>query len=357
MGQQIDWSAIQLHGFGEEELRLLKAQWASLSVTSQQPELIEVPSGIVESRNRSSTRGGKWVVGVYDRNGDPVSSSLRVRDSQASPTQRPLCPADISKDPRCAYYLGVDAAHFGHFLLETLCRAWAWPWSDRPPRMIAVIQAAPLRRFARAFLRLIPGLANRVEIVSSTTRFATVLVPSPTFVIGTGAHYVFKELCSRIAERAGANNRPMTDQPVYLSRAGLGSTAKRAIMDEVELEEFLAGQGFRIVRPETLPVAEQVAVVNEHRWIVAPMGSACHTRLFALRPTNLLMISPILHPNYVLCDLLSEGATHYAKLLTASDLEPERRRGHRSVFLERESFVALLKHFGLLRSGSRVCQP
>src|SRR5205085_6534868 len=127
MEQKTVSETIRFHGFGEDELGRLKRRWGSLSISSQQPELVEVPSGIVESRKRSSTRGNKHVVGVYNQDGEPVVSSARIRDQAVVPARSPSFAADIPKDPRCAYYLGVDAAHFGHFLLETLCRAWAWP--------------------------------------------------------------------------------------------------------------------------------------------------------------------------------------------------------------------------------------
>jgi hypothetical protein len=220
---------------------------------------------------------------------------------------------------------------------------------------------SPIVDFARSLCALVPGLAERIEVVQRTTRFDHVTVPLPAFAISREAYVAFKELCESMAERAVPSREPMSEQPVYLSRAGLGLEQKRMVLGEARLERFFEGQGFRIVRPETLPVCEQIAIVNRHKWIVAPMGSACHTRLFSRRPTNLLMLIPNrMRPNFVLCDLLSEGVAHYANVFSIPPgLESESTAVRSMVpkMLDEERLLILLKEFGLVRATAAFDSP
>ena len=102
---------------------------------------------------------------------------------------------------------------------------------------------------------LIPGLAERVEVIGATTRFDSVTVPSPAFAISRYAHVAFKNLCESMAERAVPDLEPMTDQPVYLSRAGLDSKKKRMLVGEDRLELCLEKQGFRKAQMSNVEVA------------------------------------------------------------------------------------------------------
>jgi capsular polysaccharide biosynthesis protein len=263
---------------------------------------------------------------------------------------------DAVRDRRRAYFLGVNARHFGHFLLETLCRAWAWKGQEDD--RVAIIMSPPVHDFARALCALVPGLAERVEVIRETTRFESVAVPSPAFAISRSAHVAFKSLCEQMADRALPRLERMTDQPVYLSRAGLDPRKTRMLVGEDRLERSLEKLGFRIVRPETLAIPEQIAIFNRHKWIVAPMGSACHSRLFSRRPNNILMLERTTKANYVLCDLLCEGAAHYAQVLSVPGLDRVTAPGATEpVMLDEEKLLALLRELGLVHAKAEFDGP
>jgi len=86
-----------------------------------------------------------------------------------------------------------------------------------------------------------------------------------------------------VTERLHGGTSGDWDQPIYLSRLGFRSKARVAPMDrdaEETLELKLAASGYRVVRPETLPFAQQVALFNECPTIVGLLGSAFHTAMF-----------------------------------------------------------------------------
>jgi hypothetical protein len=166
-------------------------------------------------------------------------------------------------------------------------------------------------------------------------------------------------MCERMAEQAMIRSEPITDQPLYLSRAGL-SLNRRTLEGEEWLERSLEREGFLIVRPETLPVAEQIALVNSHQWIVSPQGSACHTRLFSRICTNFVTVtSDFLNPNFMLCDSLCEGTSHYLNALAQPEIGTQVRlaRFWEPLLVDRERLLGALRQLGLVRNSAVFDDP
>jgi hypothetical protein len=348
------WEQLHFHFFPPGRLDRLRAMWGDISICAEQPGLVEVPGGVTTPR----VVNGKRISGVYDRDNRLVASSARIRGKDSRVDED----ADLDdllkarEDDRDAYYLGRGESHYGHFILETMCRAWAWNEYGRD--RVPIVQWSGAK-FARALWALIPGLLDRMETISAPTRFRNIVVPEAAFVIAHAAHVEFKRMCERMTGQALSSCEPATEQPLYLSRAGLAWN-RRTIEGEERLERFLEREGFLVVRPETLPITEQIALVNRHRCIVSPLGSACHTRLFSRIPTNLITITPhYFTPNYVLCDLLCEGTSHYVNAFTKPDIGTRVRLGWfvEPTFLDEDRLVEFLKSFGLVRPAAAFDGP
>jgi len=343
------WEQLHFHYFPEGQLSRLRAKWGELKICTEQPKLADIACCVTSP----VAYRGKRVAGVYDANNSliPCSARFRGKDRRVDGVLNCDDLVDAVEDRRDAYYLGRGECHYGHFILEVLSRAWAWREHGRD--RVPVLQLA-IPPFALALCGLIPGLAERLDIIRTPTRFRNMLVPAPGFVIAREAYIEFKRMCEQMAEQANVCSGPVTEQPLYLSRAGLNWN-RRTIEGEVFLEHALEKEGFIIVRPETLPVAEQIALVNRHRWIVSPEGSACHTRLFSRIPTHFVTItSSYLNPNYILCDLLCEGTSHYLNALVTPQIGTKTRLGKflEPVALDRARILGALNQLGLVRSSA-----
>ena len=77
---------------------------------------------------------------------------------------------------------------------------------------------------------------------------------------------------------------------VYFSRRG---QSMRVMVGEAAFEKALAARGFTIVRPETISVAEQIALTREAEVLVGASGAALANAVFLPRGARVVEIQPL----------------------------------------------------------------
>src|SRR5918997_5771014 len=85
-----------------------------------------IKNSVVYPTIRVASHPGKLLMGVYDDSDEYVEGTVLNRRSgeQGAPVPRDLFPVVTDSDSREAIYAGPLYFHFGHFLLESLARAW-----------------------------------------------------------------------------------------------------------------------------------------------------------------------------------------------------------------------------------------
>ncbi len=98
-------------------------------------------------------------------------------------------------------------------------------------------------------------------------------------------------ILARLRDRILANAPPAAENSrrVYLSRR---NTSMRVLLNERALERALERRGFRIIRPETLSVAEQIAAVRGAEVVVGASGAQLANALFLPEGGRLIEIQP-----------------------------------------------------------------
>lgn len=99
---------------------------------------------------------------------------------------------------------------------------------------------------------------------------------------------ILGRLRDRILANAPAPAEP-GPQRVYLSRR---RTSMRVMVNEARLERALQARGFRILRPETLSAAEQIAAVRNAEVVVGASGAQMANALFLPPGGRLIEIQP-----------------------------------------------------------------
>jgi hypothetical protein len=308
------------HGFGElrrdERRKILR-----LGIRTGEPGV----SVVVDAVFIPSAAGNgqpKYAGGIVRPDGQPVETAQMHRkggkriggfvDVAAVQPDR-----EIDEE---VVYLGLMFNHYGRVLLESLARVWYLDRIDPTTKVVFTNANAAQSGYAPwlpALLSLFGIPPERILRLDSPTRLRRAIVPEPLFEQFYSAHEEMARPFRQVAARIAGDVTP-TEQPLYLSRRRL-SSRQRPVIGEEELEDVLRANGFRIAYPETMPIADQVRMINSHTDIVSSLGSAAHSILFALhRPRlHLLASRDDIPANYFLCSALADAPTTFVNCLGA----------------------------------------
>lgn len=174
---------------------------------------------------------------------------------------------------REAVYLGVAVDQFGHFLAESIHRAWALRdprIADRVPGVMLVPHgAAQPRGYQRDALELLGVRPDRVRWARRPTPVARLHVPALAAQFGEPADPAY--LDERRAVALAALGSIPDAGTVYLHKPLRHSRSVTAGAGWLAAQ--LAEHGVRTVIPEAMPLREQVRVMAGARHVLADQGS------------------------------------------------------------------------------------
>jgi capsular polysaccharide biosynthesis protein len=223
---------------------------------------------------------------LYTNDGKRIDSTNRVVVPKSDPAFQKLyerSPSPIEVPDCIAHdepmlYLGAAIDHYGHFVTDSMARMWAALNVRLPCFMLDMSQMSG--GYSSEILA-----ALHLSVVSPTapTIYRTVWVPDPAFTRNGRPAPEADAAHLRVTMALYQPDQPNRwAKPVFLSRSRFSSRIRSSdAQTEAALEQTMAEAGFEIVYPETLPLAEQIAIFNESPTIVGMLGSAFHTALFS----------------------------------------------------------------------------
>lgn len=234
-------------------------------------------------------------------------------------------------DAPCVY-LGQYFGHFGHFLLESLPRAWYL--KDADPATLLLFHAGSenvtLTPFAAAILEALDIDPSRIRFANRDKIVSRLILPASQFWQGIKASPGMCVFFDHVREKMMSRRTTASPTPrkVYFTRRSLGAAKgpgkpRAVIPNEEEAEIFFRKQGYEILRPETLPLAEQVAVVANATHVAGPSGSALHLMLFNANPqARLIELRTKRAANQLLISAIRGNAAFH--IWSTRDSSPER---------------------------------
>jgi Glycosyltransferase 61 len=199
--------------------------------------------------------------------------------------------SNVEHEIDTALYLDAPiSSHYGHFLTDCTTRLYAFEicqslfgatkvilskWNDGMLFQDKLLAAAsiPLTDVVR-----FSGVVRCRRLLMATRALSLERYASPT------SNRFFSAMVARTARR----DLTLPDR-VFLSRAGAGA---RKMTNEAEVEQLFAGHGFAIVRPELLPVEQQIAIVANARLIAGANGTAMFNLAFQSRLRSAFIMAP-----------------------------------------------------------------
>ena len=249
-------------------------------------------------------------------------------------------------------YHSVFFRHWGHFLLESMSRAWASATDARLADLPCVfswslaegaIGPGYARFLAEAGLSLAPPVGEARKLALKRC-----FVPSASFAMAAYADPAHLAAPHRVARRL-LRRTARDPRPVYFSRVTLKphSDSRPTLRNEAELEQALVSHGVRILQMETLTLAEQIEAINAHSVFIGPWGSALHNTLFSLRGPEIstyVLIGRFMPTTFMLIDGIVGNSAHYlVTLLRAEDFDTTRQ-----VVIDIEATLAYLRASGAI---------
>lgn len=234
-----------------------------------------VPDAVVYPTLRVDSRPGQLLMGVYDNSGSYVEETVLNRRSgeRGHPVPPELFP-DVREGEPEAIYGGPLYYHFGHFLLESLARAWYAAQHPELPLVWAASHAwegRELRGWQREILDIL-GLANPVVISATPRRIGRLHIPDIGYRYDDWCH---PHHAAFLASYSGPEQ--VSGERLWLSRSKLDSEVRDLSAEAVERR--LTAAGWTVSHPETLPVHDQLDQMSRAELVSGEEGSAFHALL------------------------------------------------------------------------------
>ena len=243
---------------------------------------------------------------VYDAHGRLIRESILRRRGgrlRVIPSRAPslLPPQFVRGRTRTVtenlVFLGpYDFRHYGHWITEGLARFWyllrhrgedveaaVAPGTIPPGRHRSPTGSSRTWHVAFDAFRL----ARRR--LSGATRAKRIIVPDCSMQNRGYIHSEHLDTTRKIARHVlGDEHVAACEVPVSLSRTKLASAPKtgrapKRFDGELEVEQYYAARGCRVVHPESLSLRDRVRLFNAHDVFIGIQGSAFHTGLFRIR--------------------------------------------------------------------------
>ena len=228
----------------------------------------------------------RFVGGILDAAGAPHLASRLTRRGIALQAPSPAA-IDRLQCPGRWLYGGIWFDHYGHFLLETLARAWHLAdlpgpvvFHRRPEQPGGPI-AATMSGWQTELVNALFGTPSRIHFVTSTMEFEELVVAEAGCVLGDRCTTDQADALARIGKRIAAPApAERNDRKLWLSRSAL---TRGCVIGERDFETDLAAAGFEVIHPQAMPLAAQIRAFDEARLVAGFTGSAFHTALMAGR--------------------------------------------------------------------------
>ncbi|MFK3943055.1 glycosyltransferase family 61 protein [Pseudomonas monteilii] len=176
-------------------------------------------------------------------------------------------------------FLGSMHDHFGHFLVEGLSRLWILQYlseSDISSLKIIIYEPGIIPP-ATKILEYLGIKKSQIYFLNEPCIVEELIAPSIAYRTHFWARSEMNAVYEKVAS-AALQERP-SDFPkkVFLSR---NKVAARKLTNEVELESLYKEAGYWIIRPEDLPIGDQIRIAAGAECIAGCTGSNMYLALF-----------------------------------------------------------------------------
>ena len=186
------------------------------------------------------------------------------------------------RDQRVAY-CGYMINHWGHFLIEGVCRLWYFLENDETiDKYIFFLDENEQREIKgnyREFLELL-GIWDKVEFINKPISFREVLVPELALKSRTYYSPKFRKMFDVIADNVVIDPSWKPFEKIYYSRRNFAKGIPFEFGYDM-LDEFFAQNGYTVLYPEKVPLSQMIFYIRNSKVVASLSGSLPHNMFFA----------------------------------------------------------------------------
>lgn len=180
-------------------------------------------------------------------------------------------------------YCGYMINHWGHFLIEAVCRLWYFLERDETiDKYVFFLDENEQREIKgnyREFLQLL-GIWEKVEFINRPVTYREVLVPELALRCMTYYSPKYREMFDVIADHVVPDPSWKPLEKIYFSRSQLSKGQSYEFGLEM-LDDFFAKNGYTILYPEKVPLSQMIFYIRSSNVIASLSGTLPHNMLFA----------------------------------------------------------------------------
>lgn len=200
-------------------------------------------------------------------------------------------------------YIPIIPKHWGHFLIDAVCRLW--PFIDEKYKNYTIyydswgFENNELTGNYKKFLEYM-GIYERMKPVDKAIKVKKILIPSATMSFSESYHLKYKDIFSYVTDKIMHSDSVSSlkkKENVYFTRSQL-PTSKLKEIGEKDIETILYKNGYEILSPEKLSLEEQVFYFYNAKNVASMSGTIMHNIGFAGSDTKLWIMNRTCMPNH-----------------------------------------------------------
>lgn len=280
----------------DEFLKLSSADYR----TDRVPQITEVKNAVILPAAESPEHG--WGSGgAVDETGKLVEASrLGSIFGESYPFDR----AKLNVLNENVYYIPVIPRHWGHFLIDILCRFWFLLDGNDLGYRIAYCthdfgEEGLIGNYLEA-LELLGIAESRLLHITTPTQVSAVLIPESSFGDGLPYSKEYLEVIKKIKAQVMCSNRkllPARLEKIYFTRTNF-RRSRYTETGEKRIEKLFQKNGFTVLSPEKLTVREQIYYFSTCKEIASLSGTIAHQIMFSEPGNQYYNLNRCCLPNY-----------------------------------------------------------
>lgn len=260
----------------------------------------ETPLGFISVKNAivlphrkdySNTVWGKG--GVIDQSGEYVKESF-YRNGWVTFGGYYDYDGKVNVINGSAIYLGYFFKHWGHFLKDIINRMWII-LEHYHNEYVVYVGDDDISGNYLEFMKMLGVPEDKLIRIDKATKFSEIIIPELSYVITEYYSKEYLDIFDRVRENClsvySQNQSEYKNKKIYFTRVAFSQGKRAKEFGEESIKKTFELNGYKILRPETLSLCEQIYIWNNAETIACINGTIPMNLLFSNGQVKVIVLN------------------------------------------------------------------